>query len=138
MKLSTCTRHPSAGRFMRTCSGCAQDTHDAQYGNPAAAARKVRKVLGGSGVATLVRPDAGETPARRLVWSLHELGDLWDRHPGARVTARVVDGATEVSLWIDLTGIGTVEVFTQVGSLDEYPLGVPDIWYFAESTAATV
>lgn len=32
MGLSTCRLHPSAGPFVRTCSGCAQDCHDAQYG----------------------------------------------------------------------------------------------------------
>lgn len=31
----TCRRHPKAGRFLRTCSGCAQELHDLQYGKPA-------------------------------------------------------------------------------------------------------
>lgn len=38
MKLQTCRRHPSAGRFMRTCSGCAQDLYDMQERNRALAA----------------------------------------------------------------------------------------------------
>jgi sarcosine oxidase gamma subunit len=35
MRLQTCRRHPSAGRFLATCSGCAQELHDLQYGKPA-------------------------------------------------------------------------------------------------------
>ena len=31
----TCRRHPQAGRFLATCSGCAQELHDLQYGKPA-------------------------------------------------------------------------------------------------------
>jgi hypothetical protein len=34
MRLQTCRRHPNAGRFMATCSGCAQELHDLQYGKP--------------------------------------------------------------------------------------------------------
>jgi sarcosine oxidase gamma subunit len=35
MRLQTCRRHPSAGRFLATCSGCARELHDLQYGKPA-------------------------------------------------------------------------------------------------------
>ena len=31
-RFQTCRRHPGAGRFMRTCSGCAHDLHAAEYG----------------------------------------------------------------------------------------------------------
>lgn len=35
MRFQTCRRHPKAGRFLATCSGCAQELHDLQYGKPA-------------------------------------------------------------------------------------------------------
>lgn len=31
MTYQTCRRHPAAGRFLATCSGCAQELHDIQY-----------------------------------------------------------------------------------------------------------
>jgi sarcosine oxidase gamma subunit len=35
MRFQTCRRHPKAGRFLATCSGCAQELHDLQYGKAA-------------------------------------------------------------------------------------------------------
>jgi sarcosine oxidase gamma subunit len=35
MRYQTCSRHPKAGRFLATCSGCTQELHDLQYGKPA-------------------------------------------------------------------------------------------------------
>ncbi|MFF9287569.1 hypothetical protein [Streptomyces griseosporeus] len=47
----TCRRHPNAGPFLATCSGCAQELHDLQYGKPAPdptreAARKALATIG--------------------------------------------------------------------------------------------
>jgi peroxiredoxin len=36
----TCRRHPSAGRFMATCSGCTQELHDLQARNEAMTAAR--------------------------------------------------------------------------------------------------
>lgn len=151
MRTQTCRLHPNAAPFVRTCSGCAQDCHDAQYGNSAREARKaaaladkVRKALGRY-IAPNVRPQEGETPTRRMVWSLHEMTDLWNLHADAKLTDRPVvcafEGgeypATEITLTITLPTIGTVEVFTTYTE-DDYPNGVPDIAYFTEKTPAAV
>jgi peroxiredoxin len=38
--MQTCRRHPSAGRFMATCSGCTQELHDMQARNEAMTAAR--------------------------------------------------------------------------------------------------
>ncbi|MFE1321641.1 hypothetical protein [Kitasatospora phosalacinea] len=38
--LQTCRRHPTAGRFLATCSGCAQELYDIQARNEALAAAR--------------------------------------------------------------------------------------------------
>lgn len=45
--MQTCRRHPEAGRFIRTCSGCARELHDLQARNHAQAeARKALTLIG--------------------------------------------------------------------------------------------
>lgn len=47
MRFQTCRRHPSAGRFLATCSGCAQELYDIAERNRAlAAAPKALAVIG--------------------------------------------------------------------------------------------
>lgn len=47
MRLQTCHRHPTAGRFMRTCSGCTQELFDIEQANRAkATAPKALAVIG--------------------------------------------------------------------------------------------
>jgi hypothetical protein len=89
--------------------------------DPAAVA-KVRAVLGFS---VGWQPDAylGETATYLTVWSQHELNDLYLR-VGGTVTLRQVerstsDGsstwtATEITLTIEVPGVGSVEIVTDV------------------------
>lgn len=37
MRLQTCTRHPNAGPFLATCSGCTQELYDIEQANRARA-----------------------------------------------------------------------------------------------------
>ncbi|MFF3511544.1 hypothetical protein [Streptomyces sp. NPDC002573] len=122
MQLQTCRRHPSAGRFMATCSGCAQELYDIEQANRARAeadlSAKVRTALGLPGY-----PPAegdGETARRVGMWSQYELSAVFER-VGGTVTTRTVQRlastgstweATEITVTVDLPGIGTVEVFT--------------------------
>jgi hypothetical protein len=53
--LQTCRRHPHAGPFMATCSGCAQDLYDIAAANRAAA-EQVRAELA-------VQPNRRPSPA---------------------------------------------------------------------------
>ncbi|WP_081241701.1 MULTISPECIES: hypothetical protein [Streptomyces] len=47
MRLQTCRRHPNAGPFMNTCSGCAQELYDIEQRNRAiAAASKALATIG--------------------------------------------------------------------------------------------
>lgn len=47
MQTQTCRRHPKAGRFLRTCSGCAQELYDIEARNRAEAeARKALALVG--------------------------------------------------------------------------------------------
>lgn len=60
MRLQTCRRHPSAGPFMRTCSGCAQELFDVETANRKAAAAMVgivRRVVVGPYTVTTRRLD---------------------------------------------------------------------------------
>ncbi|MER5694925.1 hypothetical protein ACWDBO_31445 [Streptomyces mirabilis] len=66
MQFQTCRRHPKAGRFLATCSGCAQELHDLQYGKPAPdptreAARAALTSIG--------------TPAAAFILSATRIGD---------------------------------------------------------------
>jgi hypothetical protein len=83
-----------------------------------------------------VRPDDGETPIRRCVWSVDELNELHARHGGA-ATVRQVErpspgGGTyavmEVTVTMTLPGIAwPVEVFTDwdpAAELDGFALPV--------------
>ena len=152
MRLQICSKHPDR-QFVMSCPGCAQDCHDAQYGNPTREAReatalaeKVRKALGRY-IYEAIRTDVGETPTRRMVWSLRELNEVWDRfydnskltsRPATRMSEGEQYAVTEICLTVDLPKIGTVEVFTDYGDKSEYPHGVPDILYFAEPVPANV
>lgn len=97
--LQTCKRHPEAGRFMATCSGCARELHDLQYGTPKPDPRTAAKVRAALGLPNApVRTELGETATRIVVWSLRELDAIALRHPG-RITRRDVtrslsDGST--------------------------------------------
>ncbi|MFH9248211.1 hypothetical protein ACH4LK_22620 [Streptomyces lydicus] len=120
MILQTCRRHPSAGRFMATCSGCAHDLYDTEQRNRAEAAHRarLRTVLGLRHLPT-PRPELGETDARRCVWDIRELDALYARL-GGTVTTRQVErdygggtfSTTEVTLAVPTPDGGTVEVFT--------------------------
>lgn len=152
MKLATCSRHPGH-RFALTCPGCAQDRHDAQYGNPTNSggihsqrlADRVRTALGRY-ITTQVRPDDGETPVRRQVWSVRELDELYTRTGGA-VTVRPVeqhspDGdaytVMEVTVTMTLPGIAwPVEIFAQWEPAEE-PHGFALPVIRALNAAATV
>jgi len=66
------------------------------------------------------RAEEGETETRFLVWSQDELNDVFER-VGGIVTSRTVQrsprgcstwNATEITVTVDLPGIGTVMVFT--------------------------
>jgi hypothetical protein len=47
MRLQTCRRHPNAGRFLATCSGCTQELYDTAERNRAlAAASKALAAIG--------------------------------------------------------------------------------------------
>lgn len=126
MKMQTCRRHPNAGRFLATCSGCAQELYDMEQANRAKAesdrAVKVRTALGLPQYRA-PRPDFGESATRVSMWSVRELGAVYAR-VGGTVTTRQVnralsDGdtyaATEVTLTVTLPSItGPVEVFTDL------------------------
>lgn len=133
MKLSTCSKHPGH-RFAMSCPGCAQDCHDTQYGNPTNSggehstrlADKVRAALGRYVTAT-VRPDEGETPIRRLVWSVRELDEIFARVGGVvaiqsveRTGSDSVYTVMEVTITMTLPGIAwPVQVFTDWDPADE-------------------
>lgn len=124
MKLQTCRRHPKAGPFMATCSGCAQELYDIEEANRAAAeaerVAKVNKALGFSD-RSVPQPFLGETVASLTMWSQHELNDVYER-VGGTVTTRTVqrtacDGdstwqATEITLTVQVSGVGPVTVST--------------------------
>jgi hypothetical protein len=66
------------------------------------------------------RPEYDETDARVLVWSIRELEDVYAR-TGGTVTARereytlygdITYPAIEVTVTVDLEGLGPVQVFT--------------------------
>jgi hypothetical protein len=61
MKLQACRRHPSAGRFMATCSGCTKELFDLETANrkaAAATADTVRHIVVGPYTVTTRRLDA--------------------------------------------------------------------------------
>lgn len=122
MHFQTCRRHPRAGRFLATCSGCAQELYDIEQANRARAeaelSTRVRDALGLRGYGQ-PRTEEGETARRVLLWSQDELNAVYER-VGGTVTARTVRrtgsdttwDATEITVTVDLPGIGTVEAFT--------------------------
>ena len=67
------------------------------------------------------RPEEGETETRLTVWCQHELNAVYER-AGGTVTTRTVQrtthggestwDATEITVTVDLPGIGTVEIVT--------------------------
>ncbi|MEU1445496.1 hypothetical protein [Streptomyces mirabilis] len=129
MRLQTCRRHPSAGRFLVTCSGCTQELYDIEQANRARAeaerAAKVRAALGLRDAK--VRPEMGETATRVSRWSVRELDDSFAR-VGGTVTAQQVQrtlphGETytvvEVTLVANVSGVGRVEAFTDWDPADE-------------------
>lgn len=114
--LQTCRRHPAAGRFMATCSGCAQELHDIQERNRRNnIAADIRHALG----LTRTVLDDDETPARVSVYDIRTLDDVYTR-VGGTVTVRpysvkVGDEmlyAIEVTITTVLPGIGKVQAFT--------------------------
>jgi uncharacterized membrane protein YidH (DUF202 family) len=122
--LQTCRRHPKAGPFMATCSGCAQELYDIEQRNRAAAeADLVAKVRTALGLASYGKPrtSLGETATRLVMWSQHELNAVYER-VGGTVTTRTVQrstyggestwNATEITLTVNLPGLGTVKVST--------------------------
>lgn len=140
MKLQTCRRHPSAGRFLATCSGCAQELHDIEQRNRRAAeakkqaiAAQVRRALGFrfSGAPKL---DLDETATRVSVWCVRTLNDVFAR-VGGTVTARqaertLSDGSTymvtEVTLTTALPEVGEVQAFTDWEPAEEpHGFGLP-------------
>jgi hypothetical protein len=120
--LQTCRRHPKAGRFMATCPGCAQDLYDIEQANRARAdaelSAKVRTALGLPGHGKPIR-EAGETAVRVCMWDQVELSAVYER-VGGTVTSRTVQrtgscstwSATEITVTVELPGVGVVEVFT--------------------------
>lgn len=105
--MQTCRRHPSAGRFMRTCPGCAQELHDLRYGTrtpDAATAARARTAL--DLPTASVRPELGETATRIIVWSLRELDEIALRHPGrisrSQVTRTLSDGTAYETVQVTL------------------------------------
>jgi hypothetical protein len=108
---------------MATCPGCAQELHDIEQANRARAeaelSAKVRTALGLPGYPAA--DDESETARRVGMWSQYELSAVYER-VGGTVTTRTVQrstyggestwDATEITVTVDLPGIGTVEVFT--------------------------
>lgn len=125
MNLQTCRRHPGP-RFLRTCPGCAQELYDIEAANRAKAlanrdahARRVRLALGLPNYPLPVA-SAGETATRLCIWDVKTLAPLYDRL-GGTVTSRQIERTysddstetvTEITVTVDLPGIGTVELFT--------------------------
>jgi hypothetical protein len=71
MKLQTCRRHPRAGRFLATCSGCTQEIHDMQTRNQTMAlATRVLATL--PGYTTTQITDATRTPTGHLIISTED------------------------------------------------------------------
>lgn len=106
---------------MTSCSGCAQELYDIEQANraraEAALSAKVRASLGLPGY-----PPAegdGETARRVEMWDQHMLNAVYER-VGGTVTTRAVQRtgscttweATEITITVNLPGIGIVEVFT--------------------------
>lgn len=124
MRLQTCRRHPNAGRFLATCSGCAQELYDIEQANRARAeADRAAKVGQTLGFRRNWKPNAylGETTTHIAAWTQHELNTVFER-VGGTVTTRQVersacDGdaiwtATEITLTVEVAGIGSVTVST--------------------------
>lgn len=123
MRTQTCRRHPTAGRFLANCPGCAQELYDIEQANRARAeavlSAKVRTALGLPGYPAA--EGDGETARRVGMWSQYELNALYER-VGGTVTTRTVQryacgsrstwAATEITVTVELPGVGTVEVFT--------------------------
>jgi hypothetical protein len=119
----TCRRHPSAGRFLATCSGCAQELYDIEQANRARAeAERVAKVGEALGFANhwMPQPFLGETATSLTMWSQHELNTVYER-VGGTVTTSIVERtcstgstwqATEITLTIEVPGVGPVKVST--------------------------
>jgi hypothetical protein len=54
MRLQTCRRHPNAGPFLATCSGCTQELYDIEQANRArAAAPTALAIIGSAGAEIL-------------------------------------------------------------------------------------
>ena len=124
MRLQICRRHPSAGRFLAACSGCAQELYDIEQANRARAeAERVAKVGQALGFRSGWKPNVhlGETATRITRWTQRELNDVFER-VGGTVTTRQVqrstsDGsatwnATEITLTTEIPGVGYIEIVT--------------------------
>ncbi|PPS89598.1 hypothetical protein [Streptomyces sp. MH60] len=59
--MMTCRRHPTAGRFMRTCPGCAQELYDIEARNRAHAAARTALTLIGTPHAEITDVHATDT-----------------------------------------------------------------------------
>ncbi|WP_035796380.1 hypothetical protein [Kitasatospora mediocidica] len=77
MHFQTCRRHPSAGRFMATCSGCAQELHDLKYGKaprstPTPAASTIRLLAEtGDNVALGIATNGVVAALTATAWEIH-------------------------------------------------------------------
>jgi hypothetical protein len=121
--LQTCSRHPEAGHFMATCSGCAQELYDIEQANraraEAARVATVNRALGFSS-RSMPQPFLGETATSLTMWSQHELNTVYER-VGGTVTTRIVERtcstgstwkATEITLTVEVDDIGPVTIST--------------------------
>ncbi|MFC9497700.1 hypothetical protein [Streptomyces sp. NPDC056982] len=123
---NTCHRHPHI-RFMAECWVCKQELHDQAEHNKrlsalAAAEREVAAKVGlALGWGQYWKPDTfvGETATHILMWSQHELNAVYER-VGGTVTSRPVERidddvpwmATEITLTVDVPGVGSVQLVT--------------------------
>lgn len=117
-----CRRHADAVEIDSQCFDCIREEADIERIDRDRAetelATKVRTALGLPGHGRPIR-DAGETAVRVCMWDQVELNTVYER-VGGTVTTRTVQRtgscstweATEITVTLDLPGIGAVEVFT--------------------------
>lgn len=119
-----CRRHPDTRGIDGQCLDCARDEADIEHADRARAeaelSTQVRTALGLPGHGRPIR-EAGETPTRVCVWDQEHLNAVYERVGGtttARTLRRTADSgrtawdATEITVTVDLPGIGRVEAFT--------------------------
>lgn len=67
--MQTCRRHPEAGRFMATCSGCARELYDIEARNRAEAEAVKALVLAGTPDAVILSAEAVGTALIVTSWN---------------------------------------------------------------------